>query len=93
VAVNLSPHIPADETLVDAVQQRLRKHRLRAAALTLEITENGIMDNPTNSLLTLASLHSLGVKLSVDDFGTGHSSLARLAELPIHEVKIDKRFA
>jgi diguanylate cyclase (GGDEF)-like protein len=92
VAVNLSPHILADETLVDEVRQALHEHGLPAAALTLEITENGIMDDPTHSHRTLESLHALGVKLSIDDFGTGHSSLGRLAELPIQEMKIDKSF-
>jgi diguanylate cyclase (GGDEF)-like protein len=92
VAVNLSPHILADETLTHDVRQALRQHGVPAGALTLEITEDGIMDDPTHSHTTLAALHALGVKLSIDDFGTGHSSLARLAELPIHEMKIDKSF-
>lgn len=61
-------------------------------ALTLEITENGFMADPANAQRTLDALHVLGVKLSIDDFGTGHSSLGRLAYLPIHEVKIDKSF-
>jgi diguanylate cyclase (GGDEF)-like protein len=92
VAVNLSPHIVADQTLTDEVRQALEAHDLPASALILEITENGIMDHPTHSRRTLASLHALGVNLSIDDFGTGHSSLGRLAELPIQEMKIDKSF-
>jgi diguanylate cyclase (GGDEF)-like protein len=92
VAVNLSPQMIADPTLIRDVQQALRLHGVPPTALTLEITESGIIADPTHGLLTLKSLHALGIKLSVDDFGTGHSSLGRLAELPIHEVKIDKGF-
>ncbi|MEV0896137.1 EAL domain-containing protein [Actinoplanes sp. NPDC049802] len=92
VAVNLSPHITADPGLAAQVQEHLHRYGVPAAALTLEITENGIMTDPTNCRLTLDALHELGVKLSIDDFGTGHSSLGRLAHLPIHEVKIDKSF-
>ena len=92
VAVNLSPQMIADQTLIHDVQQALVKHGVPAASLTLEITETGIIDDPTHSMITLTSLHALGVTLSVDDFGTGHSSLGRLAELPVQEVKIDKGF-
>jgi EAL domain-containing protein (putative c-di-GMP-specific phosphodiesterase class I) len=74
------------------VDRLLRKTGVPARALTLEITEGSVMADTERSLATLESLHALGVKLSIDDFGTGHSSLGRLGELPIHEVKIDKSF-
>jgi diguanylate cyclase (GGDEF)-like protein len=92
VAVNLSPLVLTDPSLVIAVKAALRRSGTPASALTLELTENGVMEDPVRSLATLAGLHAIGVKLSIDDFGTGHSSLGRLAELPIHEVKIDKSF-
>ncbi|MEV6597171.1 GGDEF domain-containing protein [Actinoplanes sp. NPDC051346] len=92
VAVNLSPQILTDPNLADDVSRALRRHRLPPIALTLEITENGVMEDPARSMRTLDALNALGVKLSIDDFGTGHSSLGRLAELPIHEMKIDKSF-
>ncbi|BEL03672.1 hypothetical protein Q0Z83_018630 [Actinoplanes sichuanensis] len=92
VAVNLSPDMLTDAALTGRVEQALHRHGLPAAALTLEITENALMADPTNARRTLDALHGLGVKLSIDDFGTGHSSLGRLAHLPIHEVKIDKSF-
>jgi len=92
VAVNLSPQMIADRGLAEDVRVALLHHGLPPSALTLEITESGIMADPTHSLLTLQALHTIGVKLSIDDFGTGHSSLGRLADLPIHEVKIDKGF-
>jgi diguanylate cyclase (GGDEF)-like protein len=92
VAVNLSPQSITDRTLVDEVRQALAAYGVPAAALTLEITENGIMEDPTHSLSVLQALRALGVTLSVDDFGTGHSSLGRLAGLPVQEMKIDKGF-
>ncbi|MFF5289731.1 putative bifunctional diguanylate cyclase/phosphodiesterase [Paractinoplanes globisporus] len=92
VAVNLSPQMLADQALAGEVRDALRRHGLPAAALTLEITETGIMADPSGSAVTLAALRAIGVKLSIDDFGTGHSSLGRLADLAIDEVKIDKSF-
>jgi diguanylate cyclase (GGDEF)-like protein len=92
VAVNLSPNLLADPALVEEVGRALRRHGLPTGALILEITENGVMADPAGSRSTLTALHALGVRLSIDDFGTGHSSLGRLAELPIDEVKIDKGF-
>ncbi|MEN3304342.1 MAG: hypothetical protein V7603_544 [Micromonosporaceae bacterium] len=92
VAVNLSPHSLSDPTLTDQVVALLEKTGVPAAALTLEITENGVMDNPSRGIATLRSLRAQGIILSIDDFGTGQSSLGRLAELPIQEIKIDKSF-
>ncbi len=92
VAVNISPHSLTDPDLTDQVAALLAKTGVPAEALILEITENGVMADPTRSIEALHALRSLGVKLSIDDFGTGHSSLGRLAELPIQEIKIDKSF-
>jgi EAL domain-containing protein (putative c-di-GMP-specific phosphodiesterase class I) len=90
VAVNLSPQVMSNQTLVSDLRRTLARHGVPAEALTLEITESGVMADPANSLKTLESLRALGVQLSIDDFGTGHSSLGRLAEFPVHEMKIDK---
>ncbi|MEV6844635.1 EAL domain-containing protein [Actinoplanes sp. NPDC051411] len=92
VAVNLSPQTIADQALIGEVRRALAAHGVPAEALTLEITETGVMEDPTRSLNILESLRALGVRLSVDDFGTGHSSLGRLADLPVQEMKIDKGF-
>ncbi len=92
VAVNLSarglldPHLP---TLVDDM---LTHFRLPAAMLTLEITESSVMNDVPRAIPVLERLAGSGVTLSVDDFGTGHSSLAYLRRLPVDEVKIDKSF-
>jgi len=92
VAVNLSTRSLADADLPAQVRTALAAARLPAAALTLEITETAVMHDLTRSLGVLQELRALGVRLSVDDFGTGQSSLAYLKRLPIHEVKIDKGF-
>jgi EAL domain-containing protein (putative c-di-GMP-specific phosphodiesterase class I) len=60
--------------------------------VTLEVTETSMMAEPDKVLRVLQALADLGVRLSIDDFGTGHSSLAYLQRLPVHEVKIDKSF-
>lgn len=68
--------------LRDAIQNRL----------TFEVTESAVMRDTGVALDTLQNLRALGVAISVDDFGTGHSSLAQLRQLPVQELKIDKSF-
>jgi diguanylate cyclase (GGDEF)-like protein len=93
VAVNLSPQMLTDRALiVELVEQALARNGVPAECLTLEITESGLIADPTNGVDILHALRSLGVRLSVDDFGTGHSSLSRLTDLPVQEMKIDKSF-
>ena len=92
VAVNLSTRSLGDTELPAQVGDALRRAGLPAAALTLEITETAVMHDLGRSVAVLQELRALGVRLSVDDFGTGQSSLAYLKQLPVHEVKIDKAF-
>jgi EAL domain-containing protein (putative c-di-GMP-specific phosphodiesterase class I) len=77
---------------VRVVDRVLRRHRLDASLLTLEITESHIMANPRDTLDVLHDLRLRGLRLSVDDFGTGYSSLSYLRRLPVDEVKIDRSF-
>ena len=92
IAVNLSTRSLLDVDLVEDVRRLLRRHGLPGAALTLEITEGGVMADPARAVALLLELRQLGVRLSVDDFGTGYSSLSYLKRLPVQEVKIDKSF-
>ncbi|MBM2619488.1 EAL domain-containing protein [Actinoplanes sp. LDG1-06] len=93
VAVNLSPQMLTGPTPVrDVVAQALRRNDVPAGFLTLEITEGGLIADPVNGVRVLHALRHLGVRLSIDDFGTGHSSLSRLTDLPVQELKIDKSF-
>ncbi|MGH2843088.1 MAG: putative bifunctional diguanylate cyclase/phosphodiesterase [Solirubrobacteraceae bacterium] len=92
VSVNLSVRNLHDPMLPSLVAQMLGRYGLPAAYLTLEITESMIMSDPERALATVRDLGELGVQLAVDDFGTGHSSLANLRMLPVHELKIDRSF-
>jgi diguanylate cyclase (GGDEF)-like protein len=92
VAVNLAMANLIDSQLPDDVAVLLAKHKLAPSKLILEITENVVMADPTRTLAILERLRSLGVGLSLDDFGTGHSSLAYLRQLQVDELKIDRSF-
>jgi diguanylate cyclase (GGDEF)-like protein len=92
VAVNLAMANLIDSQLPEDVAALLAKHRLPPSRLILEITENVVMADPARTLLILDRLRGLGVGLSLDDFGTGHSSLAYLRQLQVDELKIDRSF-
>ncbi len=92
VSVNLSAHQLRDELLVQRVDRSLAVHGLPGSALTLELTESEMMDNPELSIAALTALRRLGVLIAVDDFGTKYSSLAYLQRLPVNILKIDQSF-
>ncbi len=92
LSVNLSTRDLLDQDLPAKFERLLLKHRVPAEAFCLEITESAIMVDPDRSLDTLKRLSGMGFKLSIDDFGTGHSSFAQLGNLPVDELKIDKTF-
>ena len=92
VSVNLSVRNLLDPDLPSLIGDLLTLYSLTPEALQLEITESMLMSDPERSLVTLTRLNHLGVGLSVDDYGTGYSSLANLRRLPIDELKIDRSF-
>jgi len=92
VAVNLSAQSLADERFLLALQALLRKHAVRPERLKLEITKTALMHDPERAAALLQRIAALGVKLSIDDYGTGYSSLGYLHRLPIHALKIDRMF-
>jgi EAL domain-containing protein (putative c-di-GMP-specific phosphodiesterase class I) len=92
VAVNLSPICINDLELPDRLQQLLREHDLPGSALTMEITETRAFFDSTKCMDILSRLRMMGVGLSIDDFGTGASSLQQLYRMPFNELKIDGSF-
>lgn len=92
VAVNVSPRDVLNPGFATRVAGHLTRHRVPAHALQLEITERLLLDDSRRAADTLAELRRYGVGMSLDDFGTGHSSMARLRSLPVGELKIDRSF-
>jgi diguanylate cyclase (GGDEF)-like protein len=92
VAINLSVRNFFDQGLPEFIRELLDKHRLPGKFLVLEITEREVMSDRALARAALSSFRELGVKISVDDFGTGFSSLSQLQLLPIDEIKIDASF-
>ncbi|HJV63980.1 MAG TPA: EAL domain-containing protein [Albitalea sp.] len=90
--INISGNDIAHPAFVSRVTRALAAAQLRPQDLTLELTENILMERLEDALPMLAELHALGVRLSVDDFGTGHSSLGHLSSLPFDSLKIDRSF-
>jgi len=92
VAVNLSVRQFQQPDLVDDVARVLAETGLPPEALELEITETVAMQDSQLTIATLRRLKDLGVKLSLDDFGTGHSSLSYLRRFPLDTLKVDQSF-
>ncbi|MDA0162114.1 EAL domain-containing protein [Solirubrobacter ginsenosidimutans] len=92
VSVNLATANLSEPDLPARVIAALRRNGVPPSKLTLEITETAAVEDSVMADQVLAALDSAGVGLSVDDFGTGHSSIVRLARFPIREVKIDRSF-
>ncbi|MCL9761247.1 bifunctional diguanylate cyclase/phosphodiesterase [Frankia sp. AiPa1] len=92
VAVNISASDLLDREFPLQIRALLAGFGLPPAALELEITETALMLDPERSANILARLREFGVRIAVDDYGTGYSSLARLLELPVDVLKLDKSF-
>lgn len=92
VAVNLSMKQIEPGVLPTLVAGVLAETGLEPARLELEITESSVMRDPDRTIATLVELKALGLVISIDDFGTGHSSLAHLQRLPVDRLKIDRDF-
>jgi diguanylate cyclase (GGDEF)-like protein len=92
MSVNLSARNLHEPELPAQVQALLSKHAIPAAALILEVTESAAMADPETAVGVLEDLRALGVGVSIDDFGSGHASIAYLAQLPVSELKIDRSF-
>jgi diguanylate cyclase (GGDEF)-like protein/PAS domain S-box-containing protein len=92
LGINLSAKMLVDSTLPDLLRSMLHHSRVIPSRLIIEITESALMVDPQMASQTVLKLGDLGVRLSIDDYGTGYSSLAYLQRLPLDEIKIDKSF-
>ena len=93
VSVNISARdLRHESELVRRIEDALKAAQLPAAMLCLEITESALMEDPRSAQSTLRKLRDLGVAASIDDYGTGYSSLAYIKQLAVSELKIDRTF-
>ena len=92
VAINLSPRQFSDTRLIEDIDAILAQTGMHTAYLQFEVTESAAMENPARTFEMLDALRKRGVRLYIDDFGTGHSNLGQLKRMPIDALKIDKSF-
>ncbi|HTV10445.1 MAG TPA: EAL domain-containing protein [Acidimicrobiales bacterium] len=92
MSVNISRHDLLDESFVGYVDQVLQRHDFPAHLLTLEITETVLGDDPERAARCVQQLRAHNVKVSIDDFGVGYSSMSQLTTMGVDELKIDKSF-
>jgi len=92
LSVNLSALMLGDLSLPDKIEELVKTYDFNPKRLLLEVTESGAMENPSLTMDILTRLRLKGVRLSIDDFGTGFSSLVQLYRMPFNEIKIDKSF-
>jgi EAL domain-containing protein (putative c-di-GMP-specific phosphodiesterase class I) len=92
VSVNLSARDLVDTALPSRICRILAAHQVPPASLTIEITETAIIEHPGSARAIVHGLSDAGISVSLDDFGVGHTSIARLHDLHAQEVKIDKSF-
>lgn len=92
ISINVSPIQMRSQGFVDACQEIIARTNVPAPSITVEITESTLLENIERSVNTLEQLRALGVKVALDDFGAGYTSLAYLNRYPIDIIKIDKGF-
>lgn len=92
IAVNLSPLQVRDGSIVDTVRSALEDSGVPPSRLMLEITEGVLIDNPEEMVRRIEDLHALGVRVALDDFGSGYSNLSYLQRFPLDKLKIDRSF-
>ncbi|MGN6375814.1 MAG: putative bifunctional diguanylate cyclase/phosphodiesterase [Sphingomonas sp.] len=92
VAVNVSALLTSNETFLAAINDLLERGVVTPDQLTLEVTESAAMTDPDRQVAALERITARGIKISIDDYGTGQSTLTYLKRLPAREIKIDKSF-
>ncbi|MBB1274326.1 EAL domain-containing protein [Psychromonas sp. SR45-3] len=92
IAVNISAENLKESDFHQFIYQSMIAANVPAKKITLEVTESSVVEDPEAAIKVLAEFKDYGMKISIDDYGTGYSSLAQLKQLPVHELKIDKSF-
>ena len=92
LSINISPRQFRDHHLPTRIAKHLKQYAIPPGQITLEITESAVFEHEEQALAILNQLKALGVRVSLDDFGVGNSSLFKLKQLPIDELKIDRAF-
>ncbi|MFT6264586.1 MAG: diguanylate cyclase (GGDEF)-like protein [Oleiphilaceae bacterium] len=92
MAVNLSAYDLAHDDLPDYIDELLAQYDVPATHLILEVTESAVIEEPEQAMRVLNRFKDSGIKLAIDDYGTGYSSLGQLKNMPVDELKIDKSF-
>jgi len=92
VSVNVSPRQLHIRGIARRTSELLARYAVAPSAITLEITEEAVLDPDLDALAELTELRAIGVRIALDDFGVGYSSLARFQDLPLDVVKIDRAF-
>jgi EAL domain-containing protein (putative c-di-GMP-specific phosphodiesterase class I) len=92
IAINISTQDLRDPNFFNFASKSTKQHNISPSKITLEITESAVVDDPESAIVLLNKFKASGYYLSIDDYGTGYSSLAQLKSLPVHELKIDKSF-
>ena len=92
MAVNVSARSLNRATFASQVVEALRSEEIDPDRLTIEITETALLIDPSRAMAVLAEIEAAGIKVSIDDFGIGQTSLGYLSSLPVDELKIDKSF-
>jgi diguanylate cyclase len=90
VAVNVGSADLMDEAFPDMIGSLVRRNGLPSGMLTIEITEDSVIEDPVRTANVVAMIRSMGIKVSIDDFGAGYASLSHLRELDVDELKLDK---
>ncbi|WP_194190641.1 putative bifunctional diguanylate cyclase/phosphodiesterase [Clostridium chrysemydis] len=92
VSINISGKHFTKDYLIDSVKRNLKKYNIDPKYLKLEVTESVLIEDTKKAIENMEKLKSIGVKISMDDFGKGYSSLTQLIRLPIEELKVDREF-
>ncbi len=92
LSMNVSPREFRQKDFVNQIEQALKKYALPGKQIEIEVTENLLLDDISDTIEKMERLRKLGISFSIDDFGTGYSSMAYLKKLPVDTLKIDRSF-